>query len=340
VSEPPRSGRAGEVLALLRSQPYSFQFFQAVRLLTRLSPGRIPVGEFAPPSREVVRFSAYHATSFPASQVQGAEWPDGGQPRFIINFMGLTGPSGVLPLYYSELIMERLRSKDRAMRDFLDLFNHRMVSLFYRAWEKHRFYVRYERDQQDRFSQYLMDLIGLGTPGLQRRLAVRDESLLFYSGLLSLQPRSATAMEQILSDYFGVPARVEQFVGAWHRLSGVDQCQVGEPFTASEQVAVGAVVGDAVFDPNSGARVVLGPLTFAQYRQFLPDGNAHATLRALVQHFCNNEVDFEVQLVLHREHIPPCVLDTSAEALPQLGWTTWAKTAPAVLDAGDTILRI
>src|SRR5204863_7315346 len=109
-------------------------------------------------------------------------------------------------------------SKDHTLASFLDIFNHRMVSLFYQAWEKYRFTIAYERGERDRFSHHLLDLIGLGTPGLHERQAVPDDSLLFYSGLLSLHPRSATALRQILIDYFAVPVQIEQFVGCWQGL--------------------------------------------------------------------------------------------------------------------------
>ena len=125
-------------------------------------------------------------------------------PTMVVNFMGLTGPVGVLPYSYSELIADRFRNRDRTLAAFFDIFNHRMISLFYQAWEKHRSAVAWERDGEDRLSKYLMSLIGLGTGGLQHRLVVRDESLLFYTGLLGLLPRSAAALRQVLEDYFGV----------------------------------------------------------------------------------------------------------------------------------------
>src|SRR5207302_6900125 len=150
------------------------------------------------------------------------DWPDPEEddktavPLVVINFMGLTGPSGVLPLYYTEMLLERLRQKDPVLRDFLDIFNHRMISLFYQAWEKYRFTIAYERGELDRFSHHLLDLIGLGTGGLQNRQDVTDDSLIYYSGLLGLNTRSAAALEQILIDYFDAPVHIEQFVGAWH----------------------------------------------------------------------------------------------------------------------------
>ncbi len=111
---PAVSNRYSAIEAVLRKTPQEFQFFQAVRLLERLYPNRAPVGRFVSPSKEVVRFSAHASFPFPASQIQNIDWADGSAaPCILINFMGLTGPSGVLPLYYTELIVERLRQKDR-----------------------------------------------------------------------------------------------------------------------------------------------------------------------------------------------------------------------------------
>ena len=135
-----------------------------------------------------------------------------------MNFMGLFGPLGALPLYYSEMIRERLRAKDTTMVAFFNIFNHRMISLFYQAWEKYRFTIAYERGERDRFSHHLLDLIGLGTVGLAEAADRAGRSLLFYSGLFALHARSATALRQILEDYFDVPVEVEQFVGAWYPL--------------------------------------------------------------------------------------------------------------------------
>ena len=204
--------------AELREEPYLFEFFQAVRLLERSFPGKSPVGRFNPPSTEVVRFVANSTLAFPASEVQSLEWPKDGPGQMKVNFMGLTGPEGVLPLYYTSLLAERMRAGDRSAVDFFDIFNHRIISLFYLAWEKYRFSVAYEREGLDPFSHHLMDLIGLGTPGLQNRLPVLDDSLLYYSGLLAQRPRSAAALRNLLGDYFEVPVEVEQFAGGWYPL--------------------------------------------------------------------------------------------------------------------------
>jgi type VI secretion system protein ImpH len=338
------SDRYHEVELLLRNEPWRFQFFQGVRLLERLLPERSPVGRFAHPAKEVIRFGVHSSTAFPASHIQDLQLLPDSPALMVVNFMGLTGPMGVLPLYYSELVLERLRAKDRTLASFLDLFNHRLVSLFYQAWEKYRFTVAYERGERDRFSHHLLDLIGLGTPGLQDRQAVPDDSLLFYSGLFSMHNRSAAALRQVVSDYFDVPVEVEQFVGAWYPLSIDDQCCFETADAYSEQLGIGAVVGDEIYNQQSGVRLRLGPLDLRQYIDFLPEGSAYEPLKAITRFFAGEEIDFQVQLVLKRGQVPGCELDDSlaqrGDVAPQLGWSTWVKTVPMNRDPADTVLRI
>jgi len=328
------------VAARLEREPFCFEFFQAVRLLSRLLSDRQAVGRFHHPGTEVVRFSAHPTLSFPASEIQAFAWREDQPPHMSVNFMGLTGPVGVLPLYYTELVMERLRARDTSLRDFLDIFNHRSIALFYQAWEKYRFPIAYERGEPDRFSQLLLSALGLGTRGLEKRQEVADESLMFYGGLVAQQPRSAVALERLLGDYFDVPVEVEQFVGAWYRLDEDTQTRMQDVEDISEQLGGGAVIGDEVWDLQSRVRLKVGPLPLDRYLDFLPSGTAHAPLKAITRFFSGDEVDFEVQLILKREAVPPCALGAEGEDAPRLGWVTWVKSAPMCQDPSDTILHL
>jgi len=324
----------------LWEQPCEFDFFQAVRLLERSSPDRKPVGRFARPAAEVARFGAHPSLVFPASQIQSLQRRPGKPPFVEVNFMGLTGPLGVLPNAYTELLVERIRQKDTALRDFLDLFHHRIISLFYQAWEKYRFAIAYERGERDRFSHHLLDLIGLGTSGLQDRQEVADDSLIYYSGLLGLNARSAAALEQILADYFEVPVAIEQFVGAWYSMDDENQCHLGEESGWSEQLGWGAVAGDEIWDEQSRIRIRLGPLSFGQYRDFLPGQGAWRELSALARFFTRGEFDIELQLVLAREEVPFCELRDEDDGALQLGWTTWTKSAPMNRHPDEAVLLL
>jgi type VI secretion system protein ImpH len=331
---------ASEVEEKLRQEPFSFDFFQAVRLLERLLPERMGVGQFAHPDTEVARFGAHASLAFPASQIQAIEWPEKERAQLTVNFMGLTGPLGVLPNPYTSLIIERLRASDYSMRDFLDIFNHRIISLFYRAWRKYRFDVACEQGERDLFSRHLLSLLGLGTEGLQDRQNVSDDALIYYAGLLAQRPRSSQALRQILSDYFEVPVEIEQFAGGWYRLDRETQCQLAQGNSASEELGFGAVVGDEVWNQQSRVRIVLGPLPLERYADFLPHGSSFETLRSWVRFFSNDEWDFEVKLILEREQVPACTLGAEGVSGPQLGWVSWVKSKPFSRDPDDTVLGL
>jgi type VI secretion system protein ImpH len=323
---------------LLRDDPNSVGFFQAVRILERLYPDRERVGGYGDPADEVAHFGANHTISFPASEIQAINLSHNSPSDITVNFMGLIGPLGLLPYYYSLLASERVRGRDRAMKDFLDIFHHRMISLFYQAWEKHQFAIAYERDQQDRLTVHLMDLLGLANTG-SKELGVELESFLFYSGLLAPHQRSALALQQMIEDYFGVPVEIEQFVGGWYPIAEPTQCRLGDEDSASSQLGWGAVAGDEVWDQQARVRVKLGPLDREQYDRFLPDGQAYSELQSLTRFFSDDQFDFEVQLVLARDEVPGCVLGTEDVPGP-LGWCTWMRSAPFSRDADETILTL
>ncbi|MEJ7618544.1 MAG: type VI secretion system baseplate subunit TssG [Pyrinomonadaceae bacterium] len=175
-------------------EPYRFEFFQAVRLMMKLGQQqqRQPVGAAAAPSEEAVRFRTRVSLVFPPSELyelkRRADEEDQRPPEMTVAFMGLTGPAGVLPLHYTELLIERARYKDTAGWEFLDIFNHRLISLFFRAWEKYRLTATYESGDLGRFTEYLFCLTGMGTRGLRGRLNLPDQGLLRYGGLIGQKP--------------------------------------------------------------------------------------------------------------------------------------------------------
>jgi type VI secretion system protein ImpH len=353
----------------LRQAPFSFQFFQAVRMIQLLTSQR-PVGFIERPALEAVRFIVRRELEFPAGDIHKLVWADAKQPILCVNFMGLTGPSGVLPVAYSEALIER-GDKDDSLESFLNMFNHRMISLFYRAWEKYRFHIPLERgESNDRFSSCLRALIAILPEALHNRLlekqsgavvsvymsgsaaaeetkapaaervrGVPDEALLFYAGLLSLKSRPAVALKSLIADYFGVKVEVEQFVGAWYRLGPDSQCRLLGTAQPTEQLGVGSVLGDEIWDQQSRARICIGPLSQERYTEFLPDGRSYVALRALLQMLFGPEIGFDVRLILRREEVPPSQLDDSAP-LP-LGWLTWLKSVSEFdRSPDDTILAL
>jgi len=323
--------------AVLASEGTGFEFVQAMRLLARMYPERAAIGGWDDPADEVVRLSVPPSFAFPPSEIAFLQLPEGTKPeartpaRMGVRFFGLTGPQGVLPHVYTDHAAARTRAKDTAFRDFLDIFHHRSLSLFYRAWERHRPTVPAERGEEDRMRSHLLDLVGAGTRGVQRQSPVSLDVLAFYAGLLSMRTRPAQGLSQLLGDHFGVPARAEQFVGEWQPLR--DGGQVCLDADDNDGRLGLAVIGDAVFDVLARVRVYLGPLNRAQFDAFLPGGAAHDSLRALARVYADDQVGVEAQLILARDEIPAAAVGTPDA--PRLGFGTWLRNKPPVRDADD-----
>jgi type VI secretion system protein ImpH len=325
--------------AALRKSPSSFDFFQAVQVLETLRPDREPVGHFTDPDREVAKFGVRPSLAFPGSEIHSLSLDDDGPARMKVDFFGLTGPSGVLPHPYTQLVAERSRARDAAMADFLDLFHHRLISLFYRAWKKSRLAAS-AGDEEDRFRDHLFDLLGLGIESMRGQLAVPDESLAVYVGLLGPQARGAAALQGLVADFFDVPVQVEEFVGAWQPVPVRDQCSLGAEGDPSNQLGLGVLVGDEIWETQSRVRLRIGPLPRDRFEEFLPEGAAHPALRSITRFFGHDQFDFEVQLVLAREDVPPVVLGSEQTAQQPLGWTTWLRTAPLARDPDEAVFTL
>lgn len=317
-----------------------------MRLLERLFPERSAVGRDSLPAKEVVRFRSHPSLAFPASEIQSLieqfdAFSDEQKREMSINFMGLVSALTVLPTHYVELVVERARYRDTAFWSFADIFTHRAVSLFYRAWEKYRFPIAYERGREaknlsDDFTEFLFDFIGLGTRGMRGRLALPDESLLPFAGLISNKPVSVAAIEQTLSDYFGVPVKVEQFFGQWLALDDDSTTKLGK---ANSKLGANTICGARVFDNQSKFRLKIGAIGFEKFKEFLPNGAAYAAICSLTRFVAGQEYDFDLQLILTAREVPSCILTTRARRRPMLGWSSYLKTQKFASDDEQVILQ-
>ncbi|HEY0784491.1 MAG TPA: type VI secretion system baseplate subunit TssG [Acidobacteriaceae bacterium] len=346
--------KAGDerLMRLLREEPWSVRFFQAVRLLERLHPERMPVGYFVSPQDEVVRFSSRTSLNFPASEVHSFNENAAGPHRMEVNFLGLTTINGPLPHPYAEHMLERIRARDHAPGEFFDIFNHRFVSLFYRSWKKYRFFIAYELDGvraqaeesahtgEDAVTASLYSLLGLGTGGLRHRAVVADEATLYYAGLLGRGVPTAQALRQLLEDFFEVPVRIEEFTGSWNLLPQEDLTCLRDAGGQPECLGTGAIVGDAVWDQQGTVTVRLGPMPLRQYMDFLPGGAAALQLAAWLRRFGRGEFDFAVRLVLARDQVPGVLLTEAESGMGRLGFASWLKNRPFLEDADDALYRV
>jgi len=344
--------RHHNLTAKLGSQPGAFDFFQAVRILERrgVALGRAMVGGDSPPEREALHFRVQPGLRFASSAVAtvtGANdtRPDAPPPELTTTFLGLTGSDGIMPQHYTTLILSRLRQKDTTLRDWLDQFHHRLLSLFVRAWEKTHLPAAVEQHRvqgasgDDPFARGLFSLAGFGTDGLRDRLRISNDTIVYYSGLLARQPRTASGLEQVLGEFFGWPVTVQELSGHWLYLDLENKAQLQDGVKPGRNVGLGrdVIIGQRVWDVQSKVRLVIGPLEYSQFRSLLPGGSARGPLRDLARLYLGLEIDADVQIVLKRDAVPWCELEYNERAGPRLGWNTWVRTHNFGEPVGDAV---
>jgi type VI secretion system protein ImpH len=319
----------------LQKESYRFDFFQAVRKLECVNPDKPRIGRSLRPVDDPVRLGQQPSLAFAASALASYELGKSGRPpRLQGYFFGLFGPNGPLPTHLTEYAFDRLRNAhDPTFARFLDVFHHRMLTLFYRAWANPRPTVSFDRPDSDWFGVYVASLCGLGMESLRDRDAVPDLAKLYYVGRLACQTRPAEGLEAIIQDFFKLPARIEEFVGAWMDLPENGRCRLGRsPETGT--LGMTAIAGARVWGCQQKFRVVLGPVDFAHYQRLLPGGESLRRLVALVRNYIGDELNWDLNLILKREEVPALKLGGPS----QLGWSTWLGRRPVESDADDLML--
>jgi type VI secretion system protein ImpH len=318
----------------LFAEPWEFDFFQAARLLEQMHPLRVPPGEGVDPDEEALRFRAAVSQVFAASEVQalspGAR--PGDSATMTVGLFSVGGVSGPLPAPYSDLVIESSWRKDFAIRDFLDIFHHRLLSLLVRSRKSHHPSYTPLTPHEGPIARYLYAFFGMALGELQNRMRVADRSFVFYSGILSQHPRSASGLERLLTDYFQVPVRVNQLQGQWRHLEPSTWTRIGS--TGSNQaLGRGALLGTRVWDQQGRFEVNLGPMRLAAFLEFLPRGSGFEPLCEVTRFYAGPELEFGFGLTLSAGEVPAMRLGQS-----WLGWTSWLKTLPFPSD--DSQVRL
>lgn len=331
----------------LPQDPADAEFFEIVRqVLGAARAGGAPasVGEGGRLEHEPLRFRAAPGMRHAAVEIADIRTPEGegARPEVSVNFMGLTGPSGVLPDHYSDLVVQRRRARDPGLTDFLDLFNHRSISLFYRAWAKYRLPLRHEeaRPLEDGFSRALASLIGLGLESQRERAGLGGGGLLGMAGPLGRKVRSPGALRRLVISLFAFPAEVREFHGRWIAIAPEERTRLATPapnLKAYGQLGVDAVAGERTFDVSSRFRLRLGPMELPDFRAFFTPGGHRELVTRAVREAVGPAVSFDLQLILRREDVHGIRLGDAA-APSYLGQTTWLLSGPARNDRDDAVL--
>lgn len=316
--------------ASLREEPYRFDFFQAVRRLECAHPERPGLGRSKRAAEDPVRLGQDPALDFAPSTLSSYQPGVDGRPaRLGVLFFGLFGPNGPLPAHLTERARRRARHGDPAFARFADVFHHRLLSFFYRAWADAQPTVR-----RDRFAFYIGALCGRALPSAQRRDAWPDAHKLHHAGHLASLPRHPDALLSVLEGCFGLPIELEEFVGGWLELPEAVRCRLGHSEDTG-RLGVSAVVGARSYQSQHRFRLIFGPLGCADFERLLPGGDGLRRLVAVVRNVVGDELEWDIQLVLRGKEVPALRLGAAG----RLGWTSWLWVEERKSDVRDLVLR-
>ena len=342
----PEDERAASLAALLRSlaeAPREHDFFAVLRRVEALRPEQPRIGFALRPSQEALRLGQDPELAFSPAALESFTLDARPAPRLGVRFFGLLGPQGPMPLHLTEYVRERLRSRsDPTLARFLDVFHHRLLSLFYRTWAQAQPTVHHDRPGADRFAAWLGTSFGAEPDGDARQRALPENARLFQAGLLGSRSRHPEGLVKLLRQYFRVPVRIEQHAAQWLVLEREDRSRLGYSRSRPErvngvapQLGASATSGSKWRDRQYKFRIDIGPLTLPQYEDFLPGGRAWRRVCEWVRQYTGLDLRWDVQLTLARAHVPAPRLSGSA----RLGVSTWIGRTGAARDRSDLRLR-
>lgn len=296
-------------------QPWSSGFFSVMRAIGARCPDAPAPGMARLPGEETYRIGQVPSMQFAPREVAALD-VQAGRLEMQLYGLGLWGPQGPMPLQWTERVMTQGRQASHPMASLADMFHHRALSQFYRAWSCSQSAASLDREH-DSFAFYVASLAGINADVAQKTVPGLHPHIAWTAHLVR-EVRNPDGLCQSLAWYFSMPVALEEYVLHWLSLDQADRSCLGGDHPAL-RLGDGAVLGERVPDRQHCFRMVIGPLRLEQYLRLLPGGEDLPALTAMVRTFIGFEYDWEVALLLHADEAVPAVMSSAH----QLGRSTW-----------------
>jgi type VI secretion system protein ImpH len=327
----PNGNENSDITHELIKEPYSFGFFAALRLLESFYRSSPRVGYSSRPVDDRIRIGQTPSLNFAPSTISSYTLTPDDTSQLKVLFYGLFGSNGPLPLHLTEHTLNRMRNDDSTLADFADMFHHRLLCFFYRAWADKEPTVQLDRPEKDRFSFYVGSLLGIGDISLQNRDNIPDHTKLHFAAHLGCHTKHVEGLESILKDFFRVPVKIQEFIGEWLAIPKNSYCYLNNDHSTG-QLGVSAVIGVRTWQCQHKFRINMGPMSLAKYESFLPtDTSLLKNLLSLVNNYVGFELNWDLNLMLNKNEVPT----TQLGKYGQLGWTSWLQAEKREYDAND-----
>jgi len=313
-----------------------FDFFEAVRRIDQATPENPRTGQGTRCSDERIRFAQDPSLSFaPTSITDFQVNTRSDAARMLVSFFGLLGPNGPMQLQFTEYVRMRSRNNlDPTIQRFLDIFHHRLISLFYRAWSLNEQAVSYDRRDEDSFSRYVGSLIGLDMDEKAKETSVPYYAKLYWSGRFFSTSRNADGLHAILQDFFDIPVKIEEFIGTNIPIPRQYYCKMGRD-VENATIGQNAVVGAFSYTTTEKFKIIFGPLDLENFERMLPGQDSFKRLHDWVNNYLSKPLLWEVQYILKADEVPK----TKLGHYGQLGATTWLKSKPFKNDSLEPVIQ-
>lgn len=312
----------------LTQRPYAYDWYAVLRQLENHYPLKKPLGRNLLPAHEPIRLGQHPSLAFAPATLQRVTYKNQQLHVHIASF-GLFGPNGALPLHLTEYAYQRLHHHhDATFTQFANLFHHRLISLFYRAWADNQCALSLDHPTET-FSHYVAQLARILYPPQGSPELIAPHARLYFSGLLAQSRRNAAGLVQVLRDFFTVPVQLQNHIPQWISLPKTQQWRLGTGVLGEHPL------GKKYYDAQYKFRLQLGPLSYGQFHYFLPTQRGYLQLRQWVQDYIGLELAWELQLILQQHEVQGVRLGK-----PQpLGLATWLGQRPKALGhAKDVII--
>ncbi|MCJ8518557.1 type VI secretion system protein ImpH [Pseudorhizobium tarimense] len=292
-----------------------FRFHQLVALMELRRRDASPIGRLGDPAAEYLRFRATRSLSFGPADISEVDYDETADRLDVrVNFFGLYGPASPLPPAYTEAIIEADTTQD-PVEDFLDLFNHRLISLLHVIWRKNRYYLRYRPGGSDPLSRRFLALCGFPIEDRDQVGVISRSALLPHLGLISLFSNSSDVVGATLSNFFKIPCRIEEFVPRKVSIGTESRLTLG---FANNLLGEDAILGYELDDDLGKFRIHVGRAEFDALSPFLPHGARHRQFCELLLMATREPLEWDLKFEFDPETLPMAKLGSC-----QLGWTSW-----------------
>ena len=275
-----------------------------------------------------VHFRANTSLSFPKTEIADIRFVERNKEIEVeveLNFLGLFGASTPLPIHYAEEVRDDY-GYDGNLIDFINLFNHHLQKFIYPIWKNSRYYVSYQKDLKDKYSKYLLSILGLYPQSQERDAELDFHKLLPFLGMLNLKQKSSGTLASIMRHYVG------------HNAIGIEECVVSKAVVPEWQkkklgdsdaiLGESLICGDFVTVSNLKFRINFYDVPWAYLEEYSLFGAKIEALKDLISFTLNEPLGFELALHIKKENIQSFKMDNDSAF--RLGINTWAGEADGV----------